>query len=176
MLRTIFLAALAALSVFLIYVAVQPASGTVTRSTTLAATPAAIFPHINDLHKWQVWSPWAKIDPNAKTAFEGPASGVGSVFTWNGNKEIGEGKMTIVDSQPNDHVRIRLEFAKPFSSTSIADLTLKPDGDKTAVTWSMTGERPFMARMMCSIFGVDRMVGGMFEKGLVSLGEAARAP
>ena len=176
MFRTIFIAALAALAAFLIYVALQPASGTVTRSATLPASPSAIFPHINDLHKWQVWSPWAKIDPDAKTAFEGPTAGVGSVFTWDGNREVGQGKMTIVESQPNDHVRIRLDFVKPFSGTSMADLTLKPDGDKTNVTWSMTGERPFLARIMCTIFGADKMVGGMFEKGLASLSEAAKAP
>ena len=175
MLKKAILALLALVALFMGYVAVQPANAPIVRSATLPAPAAAIFPHINDLHKWQAWSPWAKLDPNAKVTFEGAESGVGAVFSWtSSNDEVGEGKMTVVESVPNDHVKIRLDFTKPYAGSSMATLSLKPDGDKTNVTWSMTGEKPsFLTRVMCTIFNADKMVGGMFEKGLASLGAVA---
>ena len=164
----------AIVALFLGYVAMQPANAPIARSATLAASPAAIFPHINDLHKWQAWSPWAKLDPNSKSTFEGPESGVGSAMTWAGNDDVGEGKMTVVETVANDHVKIRLDFAKPFAGTSFATLSLKPDGEKTNVTWSMVGENPsYLSRVMCTLFNANKMVGGMFEKGLANLGEVA---
>jgi Polyketide cyclase / dehydrase and lipid transport len=176
MFKKIFLAVLAAIGLFLGYVAIQP-NVPITRSATLDAPAAAIFPHINDLHKWQAWSPWAKIDPNAKATFEGPEAGVGAVFNWSSaNDEVGEGKMTIIESVPNDHVKIQLDFAKPYAGKSVAVLSLKPEADKTNVTWAMTGDDPgFMVRVICTLMNMDKMVGGMFEKGLASLGEAAKS-
>ena len=127
------------------------------------------------MHKWQEWSPWAKLDPNAKTTFEGPQSGVGSAFAWAGNSQVGEGKMTIIESQPNESVKFKLDFAAPFESTSQAEFQLKPEGSGTNVTWSMTGERPFLARAICIVFNGDKMVGETFEKGLANLGSVATA-
>lgn len=173
MLRNIALLLLVVVLAFAGYVAIQPAIATITRSATLAAPPAAIFPYLNDLHKWQEWSPWAKLDPNAKTTFEGPPAGVGAAFSWSGNSEIGEGKMTIEESKPNESVKMKLDFAKPFRSKSVADFELKPEGSGTNVTWSMTGKRPFLARAMCIIFNADKMVGQMFETGLANLAKVA---
>jgi uncharacterized protein YndB with AHSA1/START domain len=176
MFRTIFIAVIAALAAFLIFVAVQPASGTVTRSAVLPASPEAIYPHINSLKKWDAWSPWAKLDPKAKNTFEGPEAGPGSAMSWDGNNDVGAGKMTVVESDPNKRVKLKLDFLKPFASTSFAEFTLQPEAPGTRVTWTMSGERSFLARIMCTIFGADKMVGGMFEKGLASLGEAAKTP
>ncbi len=175
MLKKIALALVLIVLAFTGYVALQPAVGTITRSATLAAAPSAVFPYLNDLHKWQDWSPWAKLDPNAKVTFEGPTSGVGSAFAWAGNREIGEGKMTIVASEPDTGVKMKIDFAKPFASNSIAEFKLKPDGAGTNVTWSMTGKRHFLARAMCIVFNADKMVGDTFEKGLANLGQVAAA-
>ena len=173
MLKTIALALLVIVLAFAGYVALQPAVGTVTRSATIAAPPSAVFPYVNDLHKWQDWSPWAKLDPNAKATFGGPQAGTGAVFSWSGNNEVGEGKMTIAESKPDDYVKMNIDFAKPFAGTSVAEFQLKPEGAGTNVTWSMTGERPFFARAMCILFNGDKMVGDMFEKGLENLGKVA---
>lgn len=174
MLYELFVLLVIALLAFLAYVAMQPAEGTVTRSAVIPAPPAAIFPHVNSLHKWQVWSPWAKIDPNAKVVFDGPETGPGAGMTWDGNNKVGQGKMTIIESQPSDRVKIRLDFKKPFENTSVADFTFKPEGPGTRVTWSMSGARPFFARVMCTLFNADKMTGGMFEKGLASLSEVVK--
>jgi uncharacterized protein YndB with AHSA1/START domain len=175
MLRTISIALMAAVAAFLVFVALQPASGTVTRSAVLAASPDVIFPHINSIKKWDAWSPWAKLDPNAKNTFEGPEAGVGSSMAWDGNNDIGTGKMSIIESDANKRVKYRLDFQKPMTSTSTAEFTLQPEAAGTRVTWTMTGERPFMARVICTVMGVDRMVGSMFEQGLVNLGNITKS-
>ncbi len=158
---------------FLGYVALLPPVGTVTRSATLPASPDAIFANINELKKWESWSPWAKIDPNAKMTYEGPAAGVGSSFAWAGNSEVGEGKLTITESVPAKSVKYKLDFKAPMEGVSDAELSLSPDSGGTKVTWSMTGERPFVQRIFCVLFQADKMVGDMFDKGLANLGAVA---
>jgi hypothetical protein len=155
---------------FLGYVAMQPTEGHVVRSATIAAPPAAVFPHVNELKKWDAWSPWAKLDPNAKVSFAGPVAGAGAKFSWSGNDEIGEGTMTIVDSKPDELVNIRTDFTKPFAGTSVTDFTFKPEGGSTVVTWDMkTDQSSFLMRAMCVIFNGNKMIGDQFEKGLSSL-------
>ncbi len=164
------LGAFAALVViFAIVVAMQPSDFRISRSATMAAPAAAIFPHINELKKWQPWSPWMKLDPNAKSTFEGPVGGKGAVMTWAGNNEVGEGKMTIIESKPNELVRFQLEFYKPMAGVSEAEFTFKPEGEQTTVTWAMSGTNDFIGRAMCLIMDMDKMVGGQFENGLASI-------
>ena len=153
---------------FLGYVALQPAVGSVERSALIAAPASAIFAHVNDFHKWEAWSPWAKLDPAAKNTFEGPASGKGASFSWAGNSEVGAGKMTIVESDPTTVSR-STGLHRANASTSVAEFTFKPDGNKTKVTWSMSGERPFLIRAMCVLFQADKMVGEQLGKGLANL-------
>ena len=176
MMRKILMATVAAIAIFLIYVAFQPAYGTVTRTAVLAAPPEAVFPHINSLKKWDAWSPWAKLDPAAKNSFAGPDTGTGAAFSWDGNRDVGAGKMTIIESDPNKRVKINIDFQRPMASTSVAEFTLQPDGAGTRVTWAMGGERGYAARLMCALFNADRMVGNMFEMGLANLGVAASKP
>ena len=175
MLSKIFWMLAVLVAAFLGYVALQSPVGTVTRSAILPASPAAIFAQVNELKKWEAWSPWVKIDPNAKMTYEGPAAGVGAAFGWAGNSDVGEGKLTITESEPGARVKYKLDFKQPFASTGDAEFTFKPEGSGTNVTWSMTGEWPFLARIMCTLFRADKMVGDMFEKGLTSLGEVAKS-
>lgn len=165
-----------AVAVFLGIVAMQPSVGTITRERMMPLPASALFAQVNDFHKWQAWSPWAKRDPAARNSFEGAASGTGSIFTWSGNKQVGEGRMTILESQPSDSIRIKLEFFKPFPSASDALFTFKPEGNQTKVTWTMTGKRPFLAKAFCMFVDMDKMVGGDFEKGLAAMeAEAQKA-
>src|SRR4051794_32613523 len=163
--------------VFLVVVALQPAEYRVTRSVSVAAPPAAVFGQVNDFHNWEAWSPWAKLDPAAKNTFDGPAAGAGAGFAWSGNDKVGEGRMTITDSRPNDLVRIKLDFVKPFASTCATDFAFKPTGagDGTTVTWTMSGEKNFVSKAFCLFANMDKMVGGDFEKGLASLKSTTEA-
>lgn len=161
--------------VFLLVVGVQPAAFHITRSTTIAAPADVVFAQVNDFHKWDAWSPWAKLDPAMKQTYEGTPTGVGAVYSWVGNQDVGEGRMTITQSRPSELVGIKLEFLKPFAQVNDTEFALKPDGNQTAVTWSMTGTNNFMAKAFGLFMNLDKMVGGDFEKGLAQMKLVAEA-
>lgn len=169
MIKKVLLGLVAVIVIFLAVAAMQPADFRISRSATIAAPPSALFEQINDLHKFQDWNPWAKIDPNAKMTYTGPPSGVGSAYSWAGNGEVGEGTMTITESRPGELVRARMEFNKPMQATNIAEFTFKPEGDKTLMTWSMSGSNGLVAKAFGLLVNCDKMVGSQFEKGLATL-------
>lgn len=154
---------------FAVVVALQPNEMRVTRSAALNAPPAAVFAQVNDLQAWEAWSPWAKLDPNAKNTFEGPKAGKGAVFHWAGNQEVGEGEMTIIESTPNELIRLRLHFIKPFEDTSTVEFTFQPEGEQTRVSWSMFGPHTFMSKAMCLLMGVEKQLGASLEEGLANI-------
>ena len=154
-----------------VVVALQPSEFTVKRSAVIAAAPAEVFPHVNDFHNWEAWSPWAKLDPKSKVAFEGPPSGKGSVFKWSGNDDVGEGSMTIVESQPPRQIRIKLAFVRPFESSADTVFDFAAAGPGTTVTWTMSGKNDnFIAKAFCLVMGgPDKMVGPDFDRGLAQM-------
>jgi hypothetical protein len=155
--------------VFVVAVALQPSEFRVSRTALIAAPAPVVFAQVNDLHQWDAWSPWAKLDPAAKQAHEGPPAGTGASFTWAGNKNVGEGRMTIVESHPSERIRLQLVFFKPLPGTSLVDFAFKPEGGQTAVTWTMTGRNDFMAKCVGLFMNCEKMVGGQFEQGLAQL-------
>jgi uncharacterized protein YndB with AHSA1/START domain len=176
MLKKVLIALAVIVILFVAVVAMQPAEYRVARNATIAAPAQAVFAQVNDFHKWEAWNPWGKIDPTMKHSYEGAPAGTGAIYTWVGNKEVGEGRMTMTESRPSDLIRIKMEFFKPFAGNSIAEFTFKPEGNQTMVTWSMTGDKNFMAKAIHLFMNMDKMIGGQFEKGLAqirSLVEAA---
>lgn len=176
MLIKILIALVLIVTVFAIVVTFQPAEFRIERSTVIAAPPAVVFAQINDLHRWDAWSPWARLDLAMRTTFEGPPAGPGAIYAWAGNSKVGEGRMTILESRPTELIRIKLEFLKPFKATNTTEFSFNPAAGQTAVTWSMSGRRDFMTKAFCLFMDMDKMVGGDFEKGLAqvkSLVEAA---
>ncbi|MCI0335724.1 MAG: SRPBCC family protein [Planctomycetes bacterium] len=169
MFTCILLGLVAVIGVLLIVIATRPTDFRVTRSARMNATPAAVFAQVNDFHNWEAWSPWVKMDPNAKSTFEGPSSGTGSVFHWDGNKDVGAGSMTILQSDPNDRIHIKLAFVRPFAATNDVEFTFKPEGDQTAVTWSMAGKNNFTAKAIGLFMDCEKMVGEQFDKGLANM-------
>jgi Polyketide cyclase / dehydrase and lipid transport len=161
---------------FLIAVSMQPNEFRISRSAKMSAPPSAVFAQVNDYHKWDPWSPWAKLDPNCKVEYSGPTEGVGASFAWSGNDKVGVGRQTIVESVPDEMIRIKLEFEKPFKATSTAEFTFKPEGDQTLVTWSMFGANDFMGKAISLIMDCDKMVGGEFENGLASMKAIVESP
>lgn len=158
-----------AVASFLFKVALQKPEMTVTRSETINAPPAVVFEHVNDLHKWNAWSPFVKYDPNAKHTFEGADSGVGAAMHWSGNDDIGEGRMTITNSVPAERIVFKLEFLKPFQATNPAEFTFRPEGDKTIVSWSMTSRNDYGGRIFCSLLNMEKKLGDDFSSGLASM-------
>ena len=152
-----------------VVIALQPSTYRVERSATMNATAPVVFAQVNDFHKWNAWSPWAKLDPAMKQTFEGAPAGTGAVYTWAGNSDVGEGRMTINESRPSDLVKIKLEFLKPFAAHSDTTFTFQPEGNQTKVTWTMVGDKNFIAKAFGLIMNMDKMVGSDFEKGLAQM-------
>jgi Polyketide cyclase / dehydrase and lipid transport len=170
------LAVFAALvALFLIIVALRPSDFRVSRTASIFAPPKAVFAQVNDFHKWQAWSPYDKRDPAMKRTYEGPREGTGASYAWNGNNEVGEGRTTIIESKTGELIRIKLEFVRPFAGTSTAEITFKPDGDRTAVTWSLTGKHAFVPKAVGLFINMDKMIGGDFETGLANLKSVVEA-
>ncbi len=173
MIKKLILAVLAiiviAVAGLVIAIAMQPDEYVVERSAAINAPSEAVFERVNDFHKWDAWSPWAKLDPEMKVTYSGPPAGVGASYSWVGNDQVGEGKMTILESHPAKHVKIDLEFIKPFQSRSLTDFTFVGDGAKTNVTWKMKGQHNVISKAMCLFVTMDSMIGPDFEKGLANL-------
>jgi len=158
-----------AIAILLILAATKPDTFTVRRATTVKAPPERIFPLINDFHQWGTWSPYEAKDPAMKRTYSGTASGKGAVYAWQGNKNVGSGRMEILDSSVPSKIVIKLDFFAPFEGHNTAEFTMLPQGDVTNVTWLMHGPVPFMAKIMHVLMNIDRMVGKDFEVGLANL-------
>jgi uncharacterized protein YndB with AHSA1/START domain len=175
MLIKILIVIAALIGVFLVVVALQPSTFRVVRTATISAPPEAVFAQVNDFHKWETWSPWAKLDPSMKQTYSGPPAGVGAVYEWSGSGKVGAGRMTITDSRPAELVRIRLEFFRPFKGTNTTEFTFKPVGGQTEVTWSMNGDLNFITKGFSLFMSMDKMIGRDFEKGLADMKSVTEA-
>jgi len=162
--------------IFVALVLSRPAHFRVTRSATIGAPPEAVFGYVNDVHRFQEWSPWAKLDPSAAIIYEGPNAGPGASFTWKGGMKVGSGKMTVVDSVPHREVHFQLDFLKPMVATNMVKFTLEPEGDQTLISWSMSGRNNFVAKAFNLFIDCDKMCGGQFEQGLANLNGVVKAP
>lgn len=155
------------------YVATRPAEFRIARTRAVAAAPEVVHGLVNDFHKWTQWSPWEGKDPALRREYSGAPAGPGAVYFWSGNKEVGEGRMTITASRPGQSVTVKLEFLKPFTANSTAQFDFAPSGAGTSVTWAMSGRRGFMEKAFSAVCDMDKLIGSEFEKGLTALDQAA---
>jgi len=175
MLKKILLGAAVVLVALCGIIAMQPSTYSVQRTATFKAAPDITFALVNDFHRWGEWSPWDKLDPNQKTTFEGAATGVGAKYGWSGNDQVGEGRMTIEESKVNELVRIKLEFIRPWASTSPTTFTFAPAPEGVSVTWKMDGTNDFMGKAFSLFMNMDAMLGRDFDSGLAAMGKIAEA-
>lgn len=173
MILTVLIVAAAAVGGLLVYAWTTPDTMIVQRSTAVNAPPARIFPLINDFREWSKWSPWEDLDPALQRTYSGAASGPGAVYDWSGNRQAGQGRMEIMDTTPPANVSIKLDFIKPFEGHNVVAISMEPSGGATAVTWRMTGPRPFLMKVMGVFMNLDKMVGRDFERGLANLKKIA---
>jgi hypothetical protein len=158
-----------AIAVVLILAATKPDSFSVERATSVTAPPEKIFPLIDDFHQWGSWSPYENKDPGMKRSFSGVASGKGAVYGWDGNSNVGSGRMEILDSSAPAKIVIKLDFFKPFEAHNSAEFTILPQGDATRVNWRMHGPASFISKLMQVFMNLDHMIGKDFEIGLANL-------
>ncbi len=174
--RNVILALLGIIAIVLVVAALQPADFRVSRTTTIAAPPAAVYDQISNFQKWNGWSPWAKLDPAMKSEMSAPAAGVGATYSWSGNSEVGTGRMTITDARLSERVVMKLEFTKPMAATNTTEFVLKPDGRGTEITWSMSGHNNFMGKVAGLVMNMDKMVGTKYEEGFANLKKVVEKP
>lgn len=165
----LFLLITAAVIAILAIAGTRPDTYHIERGVTTTAPPDAVFALVNDLNRFHEWSPWQDLDPKVITKIDGSGVGTGSSYFWTGNKDVGEGRMTITESAAPGHVAMKLEFLKPFASTCDVHFRIMPESTGTHVTWAMDGTNNYMAKVMCLFMNMDQMVGRDFEKGLGKL-------
>jgi hypothetical protein len=158
-----------AVAIVLILAATKPDRFSVQRTTTVRALPETIFPLISDFHQWGIWSPYERKDPAMKRSYSGAPSGKGAVYAWDGNKNVGSGRMEILDASAPSKIVIKLDFFTPFEGHNTAEFTMLPQGDTTSLTWLMHGPAPFMSKLMQVFMNMDNMIGKDFEVGLANL-------
>ena len=168
MIATILIVIAVAFAALLAYAASKPDTFLVQRSTSIAAPPEKIFPMIDDLRAQSAWSPFEK-DPDMKRTHSGAPHGKGAVYAWDGNRQVGAGRIAITDSVPPSKVVLALDMSRPFKAHNTVEFTLDRIGVGTNVTWAMQGGQPYMAKVMGLFVDCDKMCGGLFEEGLAKL-------
>jgi hypothetical protein len=172
MLKKIGLVLVALVAALLLFAATRPDSFSVERRIVVQAPPEKIQPFIADFHRWADWSPWEGLDPAMKRTFGGPPAGVGATYAWQGNKDVGSGRMEVQAVEP-DKVRIQLDFIEPFEGHNMTDFMLAPKDGGTEVRWVMSGPAPFISKLIGVFVSMDAMIGKDFDKGLAQLKVAA---
>jgi hypothetical protein len=162
-------AVIVAVIVALILAMMKPSQFRVERSLDIAAPAEKIFPYLDDLKQQRLWSPWDQKDPNMKRTYSGAERGVGAVYAWDGNKEIGAGRQELVTVTPYSRIEGKIDFLRPFEAHNRIEFLLRPSGNATNVTWAIYGPMPFMSKIMSLFFSMDKMIGHEFEKGLIQL-------
>src|SRR5262245_56977275 len=173
MLLEILIGVVVVIAVLAAVIAMRPSEFRVARSATIHAAAPAVFAEVNEMRRWLAWSPFEKSDPAMQKEFSGAPAGVGAIYAWSGNKQAGEGRATIVESRAGELIRIRLDFVRPFAGTNLAAFAFEPQGDRTVVTWSMSGKANFMFKAIGLFMNCEKMCGDQFEAGLAKLGSVA---
>ncbi len=171
MLKTILIIAaviVVVLVAMLAYAATKPNTYRVERSARMKASPDKILSLLQDFHQWGLWSPYEKLDPKMTRTFSGSEQGPGAVYEWNGDGNVGQGRMEILEVKP-DKVTIKLDFLRPLEGHNTAVFTLVPQGEETEVTWSMHGPSKLVTKVMSTYLNLDGMIGNQFAEGLSNM-------
>ncbi len=173
MLKKIAIGIVLLLGVLMLLATTKPATFAVERSATINAPPDSIFVRVNDFHRWAEWSPWEKLDTNMTRTFSGAAAGPGAIYEWEGNSDVGKGRMEITDATAPGKVSIKLDFLSPIEAHNTTVFSMQPSGSATNVTWMMSGDNNFMAKVMSVFVSMDQLIGKDFESGLANMKAAA---
>lgn len=176
MIKKILLGVMAILVLIVGIAAMQSPDYKGSRELSIDAPAEKIFPFLNSSKLAEQWGPWLEVDPQAKMSYSGPDTGVGSRASWESPGQLGTGSATIVGSVPNKQVDIKLEYSKPMNMTQDSVYLIESTGGQSLVRWTVTGQNSLMGRVMCLFVNMDKMVGGMFEKGLSNLKTLVEKP
>lgn len=173
MLKIVLVVAALLVAGVLLTAATRPDVFRVERTAVVQAPPEKVFAYLNDFDRWTAWSPWEKKDPAMKRTYGAAKSGKGARYAWEGNGDVGQGSMEILESAAPSRVALRLDFVKPFEAHNSVEFALRPEAGGTRVSWSMEGRVPYFAKVIHMFVNMDAMVGKDFEAGLANLKAAA---
>ena len=139
------------------------------RKIIINAPAEKIFAVFNDFHESKNWSPWEPIDPNIKLTFSGAEKGVGAVYNWDGNRDVGSGRQEIISVEPGRRVTIKINFYKPFKAENTVEFTMLPKDGGTETSWAMFGPQPFMGKVVSMFMDCEKMMNDQFDKGLANV-------
>jgi hypothetical protein len=113
-----------------------------------------------------------------KRTYSGPESGRGAIYAWDGNKNVGSGRMEILDASSPSKIVIKLDFFKPFEGHNTAEFSFVPErnASATTITWVMHGPSSFMSKVIQVFMNLDSMTGRDFEAGLANLKRLTEKP
>jgi hypothetical protein len=160
-----------AIAIVFILAATKPDTFSVRRTAVVTASAEQIFPLVSNFRQWANWSPWENRDPAMKRNYSGAESGRGAVYAWDGNKNVGSGRMEILDATSPSKIVIKLDFFRPFEGHNTAEFAFVSERDASAtnVAWVMHGPSSFMSKVMQVFMNLDKMIGKDFEVGLANL-------
>ena len=158
-----------AIAGILLYAATKPDSLRVQRTVLINAPNDKVFPLINDIKAWTAWSPYEKKDPAMKRSYGAVTAGKGATYAWEGDKNVGQGSMEVLEASSPRKLVLKLDFLKPFEAHNTGEFVLEPKGDTTSVTWAIYGPSPYMSKVIGTFINMDNMIGKDFEQGLASL-------
>jgi len=116
----------------------------VARRIIIHATPAEIFPFINDLKNWPLWSAQSCCEGRREYTYGAVTSGTGAALEWKTRRM--SGAMKIVQSVQDDHVAYELEL-QPCKCTIEGVIALEEIDGSTRVTWLCkweSGSNPYL--------------------------------
>jgi hypothetical protein len=150
-----------------------PAHVTVARTVVINAPESAVFPYVNNLHRFGDWSPWKLRDPQLAITYGGPEEGKGALIQWTSQKpSIGTGNMQISDSNLNRSVELAANFNNLEGTSSFE---IAPSGSGSKITWSFgydTGSSPLKRWKALML---DGFIGSEYRAGLDRLKETVEA-
>ena len=144
-----------------------PSSVRIERDILIESPPAAVFAVLDDQTRFNDWSPWYGIDPQAKYEFSGPSRGIGATMSWVGNSEVGAGSQRIIASIPDSRIDCALEFSGFGAATT--SFLLEPEAGGTRLRWVYQSELGLNPVMRWLGLFMDGWVGADYEKGLAKL-------
>lgn len=172
MLKIIMIAAVVLLAVILLYAATKPDTFHTERSIIINASPEKIFGLINDFRQWDTWTPYNK-DPAMKRTYGENTIGKGAHYAWEGNKDVGQGEITITDATPPREIKLELHMIKPFEGRNHVVFSIEAAGGYTKVIWALEDQHTYFLKLLSMFISMDKMIGKDFETGLARLKIAA---
>lgn len=159
---------LALMALFLIIPLFTSKEYTVERSITINADKSTVYNYMLDFENFRDWSPWAEKDPQMEVKISKKEGGVGSVYHWKGNDDVGEGSMTITSASA-EKIDIQLAFIKPFEAQSPTSYKFEETANGTKVSWYMEGNMDYPSNFFLLFMNMEEAIGKDFDQGLEKL-------